>query len=191
MSCYRVCVRQYLKHQEKIQEYSYSQLFARKTLVKSIFTAKMNCWINSRVSHFDVKQARKHASNGKAGMPIEPGHYSRKKLSDAQIKHFLYFRQYGEVMQDVASGTRSVKLSIGRRATILNAVRMVHKAEIINQRERTLWNILKNCPASQRKSLPGLDNMASEGSDVFDELISICKSVKNEELESLAKDEWP
>ena len=34
-------------------------------------------------------------------------------------------------MQDVASGTRSVKLSTGRRATILNAVRTVHKAEII------------------------------------------------------------
>ena len=30
--------------------------------------------------------------------------------------------------------------------------------------------------------------MASEGSDGFDELISICKSVKNEELESLMKD---
>ena len=61
-------------------------------------------------------------------------------------------------MQDVASGIRSVKPSTGRRATILNAVRMVHKAEIIrlytsacdkqgytkekgHPSERTLWNI--------------------------------------------------
>ena len=53
------------------------------------------------------------------------------KLSDAQINHFLYFLQYGGVMQDDASETRSVKLSTGRRATTLNAVRTVHKAEII------------------------------------------------------------
>ena len=50
----------------------------------------------------DVKQTRKHASNDKVGMPIRPGHYSRKKLSDAQINHFLDFLQYGGVMQDVA-----------------------------------------------------------------------------------------
>ena len=138
-------------------------------------------------------------------MPIEPGHYSRKKLSDAQSYNLLDFLQYGGVMQDVASGTRSVKLSTGRRVTIPNAVRTVLKAEIIrlytsacdkegytkdkrHPSERTLWNILNNCPASQRKKLAGLDNVASEGSDAFDKLISVCKSVKNEELESLAKD---
>ena len=151
------------------------------------------------ITLYDVKQARKHASN-KAGMPIEPGHYSRKKLSDAQSNNFLDFLQYGGVMQDVASGTRSVKLSTGRRVTIPNAVRTVLKAEIIrlytsacdkgytkdkrHPSERTLWNILNNCPASQRKKLAGLDNVASEGSHAFDKLIS----VKNEELESLAKD---
>ena len=86
-------------------------------------------------------------------------------------------------MQDVASGTRSVKLSTGRRVTIPNAVRTVLKAEIIrlytsacdkegytkdkrHPSERTLWNILNNCPASQRKKLAGLDNVASEGSDM-------------------------
>ena len=83
------------------------------------------------ITLYDVNQVRKHASNNKAGMPIEHGHYSRKKLSDAQINHFLDFLQYGGVMQDVAIGTRSVKLSTGRTATILNAMRVVHKAEII------------------------------------------------------------
>ena len=84
-------------------------------------------------------------------------------------------------MQDVASGTRTVKLSIGRKAKILNAVRTVHKTEAIHlylgacqmegytqengsPSEHTLWNILNNCPASQRKSLAGLYNVASDGS---------------------------
>ena len=53
--------------------------------------------------------------------------------------------------------------------------------------ERTLWNIPNNSWASKRENLAGLDNVASEGSDAFDELISICKSVKNEELQSLMK----
>ena len=39
-----------------------------------------------------------------------------------------------------------------------------------------------------RESLAGLDNVASEGSDAFDELISISKSMKNEELKSLMED---
>ena len=34
--------------------------------------------------------------------------------------------------------------------------------------KRTFWNILNNCPASQRKSLAGLDNLASEGLDAYD-----------------------
>ena len=95
-------------------------------------------------------------------MLTEPGHYSQKKLSEAQI------------MQDAAGGTRSMKLSTGRRATILNAVRIVNKEEINslytsacdkegNTKEkrypskRTLWNILNKYTASQRKSLAGLD----------------------------------
>ena len=95
-------------------------------------------------------------------------------------------------MQDVASGTRKITLSIGRKTNIPNAVRTVHKAEVIrwyisacemegytqeNGRpsERTLWNILNKYPASQRKSLTGLDNVASDGSDSFNKLIKIAK----------------
>ena len=132
MNCYRVCVRQYLKHQEEIQEYSYSQVVCKKDSNEKYLYSQDELLDKFKgITLYDVKQARKHASNGKAGMPIEPGHYSHKKLSDAQINHFLYFLQYGGVMQDDASGTRSVKLSTGRRAATLNAVRTVHKAEII------------------------------------------------------------
>ena len=102
-------------------------------------------------------------------------------------------------MQDVASVIRTVKLSTGCKTKIPNASRTVHKAEAIRlyispcdmegytqmngcPSERNLWNILSNCPASQRKSLAGLDNVASEGSDSFDMLIKICKTLENEDL---------
>ena len=64
-------------------------------------------------------------------MPTESGHYTRKKLSDAQISNSLDFLQYEGIMQDVVNDTRSVKLSTKMRATTPNAVRKVRKAEII------------------------------------------------------------
>ena len=147
----------------------------------------------------DVRKARQHAAITISGAANEPGKYTRKKLKDAQINHFLDFLQHGGVMQDVASGTRTVKLSTGLKTKITNAVRTVHTAEANHlyisacdmegytqmnghPSERTLWNILSNCPASQRKSVAGLDNVASEGSDSFDMLIKICKTLENEDL---------
>ena len=39
--------------------------------------------------------------------------------------------------------------------------------------------MLKNCPASQRKSLSVLDNVAADGSDSFDLLLKITAELKN------------
>ena len=56
---------------------------------------------------------------------------------------------------------------------------------------RTLWNILNMCPASQRKSLAGLDDVAAEGSDAFDTLHNQLKAIsmkspeRREEVELL------
>ena len=141
----------------------------------------------------DIKKARQHAAKATSGASIEPGKFCRKRLTDAKINHFLDFLQYGGVTQDVASGTRTVKFSTGRKTKILNAVRTVHKVEAIclylgacemegytheNGRpsEHTLWNILNNCPASQRKSLAGLNNLAS---DVLTVLTGLLRSAKH------------
>ena len=83
------------------------------------------------ISSKDAKKARQHAANTTPGAPIEPGKYTRKKLKDAQINHFLDFLQHGGVMQDVASGTRTVKLPTGCKTKIPDAVRTVHTAEAI------------------------------------------------------------
>ena len=127
-------------------------------------------------------------------MLIEPGQYGWKKFNDAQINYFFHFLQHDGVMQDVASGTQSVKISSGRRTNNLDAMRMVHKSEAIrlyigacnkecNTQESdcpfegTLWNILNTCPAPQRKSIAGF-NVASEGSDAFDEPNPLCNWLK-------------
>ena len=72
-----------------------------------------------------------HAAGGQAGMPIEAGKYVKKRLTDAQVNHFLDFLQFSGVMQGVASGTRTVKLTSGRKVIMPNVVRTVHKSEIV------------------------------------------------------------
>ena len=54
--------------------------------------------------------------------------------------------------------------------------------------ECTLWNVLNNCPAAQKKSFSDLDNVASDGSDSFDRFITICKRLENERSDDLVKD---
>ena len=62
-----------------------------------------------------------------------------------------------------------------------------HTKETGRPSTRTLWNILQNCPASQRKSFSGLDNIAAEGTDASDCIISTMKFVlsKNPDMKDI------
>ena len=148
----------------------------------------------SDMSKHHIEKARMHAAGGQAGMPIEK--YIKKSLTDAQVNHFLEFLQ--------ASGTRTVKLTSGRKAILPNFVRTVHKSEIVrlyitpseeegyttsNGRPsfQTKWNMLNNCPSNQHKSLSGLDNVAVEGSDSFDLLLKVTAGLRNSHRDSLNK----
>ena len=141
---------------------------------------------------------------GLRGVPIEPGKYFHVKATDEQINLFLDFIQFSGLVQDVASGTRTVKLSSNRKISMPNVIRTVHKAEVIRLYEgacnkdkynrengrpstQTLWNIINNCPASQRKSLAGLDNVAAEGSDAFDLITNIMQFIASRESDMKTK----
>ena len=148
-----------------------------------------------------IEKARMHAAGGQAGMPIEAGKYVKKRLTDAQVNHFLDLLRFSGVMQDVASGTRTVKLTTGKKIIMLNVVRTVHKSEIVSlykaaseegyttangrQSGRTIWNMLNNCPASQHKYQSGLDNVAADGSHSFDLLLKITAELKNSHRDTL------
>ena len=47
------------------------------------------------ISLNDIKKARQHAAKATPGAPIEPGKFCSKKLTDAEINHFLDVLQYG------------------------------------------------------------------------------------------------
>ena len=78
-----------------------------------------------------IAMARNQANADKIGLPITPGKYTMKKLQDSQINHFLDFLHYRDLVQDLANRTRTVSLSTGRKATMPNVVRTVHKAALI------------------------------------------------------------
>ena len=149
-----------------------------------------------------IKKARMYAAGSQVGIPIEAGKYVTKKLTCAYVNHFLDFLQFSGVMKDVTSGTRTVKLTSGRKKIMPEVMRTLHKSEMVRQyiavsEEKsyttangkpsvpTIQNMLNNCPASQHKSLSGLDNVAAEGSDSVTWLLKLTGELKKIAMQTL------
>ena len=108
-----------------------SVLCAKDNDNKYIYTIAELLKLFPDMSKHLIQKVRMHAAGGQAGMPIEAGKYVKKRLTNAQVNHFLDFLQFSGVMQDVASGTRTVKLTSARKVIMPNVVRTVHKSEIV------------------------------------------------------------
>ena len=93
-----------------------------------------------------------------------------------KIDHFIGFLSSPHFVQDVAHGTRTLKLSSGETISMPNVVRNMVAARIIKQyvsyckeiafnhfSERELYRVLKYCPAQQKKALQGPDNISADG----------------------------
>ena len=113
-----------------------------------------------------------------------------------KVDHFIDFVNRPYFYQDVAYGTRLIKLETGEKLAMPNVVRTVTRTIMINQylqycdEERfsplstqTLYKILEVREASQRRSLQGLDNIATDGAAGFESLEKIV-----DELKSLSAD---
>ena len=99
----------------------------------------------------------------------------------------------------MVQGTRVIKLETGEKLTMPNVVRTLSRTTMINQylqycdeemlsslSTRTIYKILEVREASQRRSLRGLDNIATDGAAGFETLEKII-----DELKSLgAESEW-
>ncbi|KAK3736988.1 hypothetical protein QZH41_015633, partial [Actinostola sp. cb2023] len=123
-----------------------------------------------------IDEARKHANRNIPGQLIEPPTLQRCRLEPSKVDHFLDFISSPSFLQDVADGTKSIKLSDGQKLEIPNVVRTVIASRLIHLYQSysaesgfsplgrsTLFNILKVCTASQKKSLAGLDSTQTDG----------------------------
>ena len=108
------------------------------------------------LTKFRIDEARKHAFQTKPGQPIEPPTITRTRLDPAKVDHFLDFVSSPSFLQDVAYGTKTLKLSSGEKIEIPNVVRTVISSRLVQLYQTycketsfeplgrsTLFNILK------------------------------------------------
>ena len=108
------------------------------------------------LTKFRIDEARKHAFQTKPGQLIEPPTITRTRLNPAKVEHFLDFISSPSFIQDVAYGTKTLKLSNGEKIDIQNVVRTVIASRLIQLYQSycvetsfkplgrsTLFNILK------------------------------------------------
>lgn len=94
--------------------------------------------------------------------------------------------------QDVAYGTRTLKIESGEELTLPIVVRTVARCRIINRyldhsqqsgfqpiSRSTMWRVLEVLEASQRTSLRGLDNTVADGADGFKDLLRIVDKLES------------
>ena len=78
-----------------------------------------------------IDEARKHAFQNIPGRLIEPPVLHRSRLEPSKVDHFLDFISSPSFLQDVAYGTKSLKLSDGENIEIPNVVRTVIASRLI------------------------------------------------------------
>ena len=135
--------------------------------------------LNAYISHLKTSPIDKKArAQAMSEMPVEK--IPRHRTQQRQLDHFLELTMRPYYYQDVAYGTRTIKLESVEEFVRPNMVRTVVKCTIIKQymdhckengfepiSKSTMWWVLEVQEATQRKSLRGLDNASAEGADGF------------------------
>ena len=146
------------------------------------------------VNAYKFHQARLRFGFGQSA--TQKTHY-RVRMPLTKVDHFITFISSPHLIQDVAYGTRTLRLSSGEKLLIPNVVRTMISSRLIKQYEeycrevefepvssRELFRILQLYPAQQRKSLQGLDNTIAEGFCVIEPLEEIAGQLKKKGMAS-------
>ena len=78
-----------------------------------------------------IDEAKKHAFNNESGQPIERPTLQRTRLDPVKVDHFLDFISSPSFLQDVAYGTKNLKLSTGEIIEIPGVVRTVISSRLV------------------------------------------------------------
>ena len=138
------------------------------------------------VSKWQIKKARAHAKlNGPGSIP-EKNISHRVRIDQSKLDHFLSFINRPYFYQDVAFGMRTMTLNSGEKIEMPNIIRTITRSTMVALYQKyceeekfvpisrsTMFRILEVREASQRKSLSGLDNIATDGVTAFSTLKNI------------------
>ena len=90
------------------------------------------CIRDRGLSKWRIDQARKHAALVGPGRPKDPPEIRRTRLDPVRVDHFIDFIASPHYLQDVAFGTKVLKLSNGEHMEIPNVVRTVTATRLVN-----------------------------------------------------------
>ncbi|CAB3999109.1 Retrovirus-related Pol poly [Paramuricea clavata] len=144
-----------------------------------------------KITKWQIKKARAHANLNGPGEKVEKIKQNRIRIDRTKLDHFIDFANRPYFYQDVAFGTRKLKLDSGSKLTIPNVIRNVTRSTLISQYMQycedqkvepltcaTLFRILKIREASERKFLHGVDNIAADGSSGIEMLKQIVSEME-------------
>ena len=110
------------------------------------------------LSKWGIDQARQHATEVGQGQPLAKVSIVRKRITSVQVDHFIDFISRPEMMQDVAFGTKTLKLDSLEHIVIPAVVRIAIPSRIIEQYityceqqefepagQRSLYRMIKAC----------------------------------------------
>ena len=142
------------------------------------------------ISLRQVKNARKHALEQGRGEPKTRSEIFRCRLNMEKVRDFIEFFSRSTFLQDVAFGTKTLKLPSGERIPIPSVVRTMTASKIIYLyheeclehdveplKERTCFRLLEVCSASKQKSLQGLDNTSTTGKEALETIASLVENL--------------
>lgn len=132
------------------------------------------------LSKWRIDEARKHANLNSPGQVIDLPVLQRCRLHPVKVDHFLDFISSPSFLQDVAYGTKNLKLSDGHTIEIPNVVRTVVASRLIRLYQEhcresgfepigrsTLFNILKVRRKTHMLSLSVLKHKLSQLSRIY------------------------
>ena len=177
-----------------IKSYSQAESWQTKRQILSLFandfskSELMN--MIPTLSKWRIDEARQHATKVGEGQPVPQEPIFRSRISSAQVDHFVDYLARPDMLQDVAFGTKVLRLDSGESIIIPAVVRTMIPSRIIEQYsayckdhnfepagQRSLYRVIEVCGASMQKSLQGLDNTTAEGTEAIDTLLEAVKTL--------------
>ena len=138
------------------------------SIIVDIFPQRQIQDLLPEITKYQLLQAKKHLISRGSGQPSPAVPKYRGSMTLPKIDHFIGFISSPHFVQDVAYGTRTLKLSSGETISMPNVVLNMVAARIIKQFvsyckeiafnhlcERELYRVLKYCPAQREKSTTG------------------------------------
>ena len=175
-----------------IKAYDQAESWQTKRQILSLFANDFSCrelqTLIPGLTKWRIDQARQlqHTTEAGKGQAVPEQTIFRKRIDQGKVDHFISYISQPQLHQDVAFGTKTLKLDSGERIIIPAVVRTLIPSRIIEQYTsyckeqqfepasiRCLFRMLEVCSASMQRSLHGLDNISAEGTEAFDNLRAI------------------